>query len=54
MWKDQLKKEWNDNPLKVIAVTALAANSAARLMNAWSASKGRRAYAKQVNRRISV
>lgn len=52
MWQDQLKKEWNENPLKVVAITALTANAAARLLNAWSASKGRRAYARQVNYRI--
>ena len=52
MWKDELKKEWDENPLKVIALTAFAANAAARMLNAWSAAKGRRAYAKQVNYRI--
>ncbi len=52
MWKDELKKEWDENPLKVMAVTAFVANAASRLLNAWSASKGRRAYAKQVNYRI--
>lgn len=53
MWLDQLKKEWDENPLKVIAVTAFAANAASRVINSWSAAKGRRAYAKQVNYRIS-
>ena len=52
MWKDELKKEWDENPLKVIALTAFTANAAARMLNAWSAAKGRRAYAKQVNYRI--
>lgn len=53
MWKDELKKEWNDNPLKVIAVGALAATAAAKLLDALSSAQGRRAYAKQVDYRIS-
>lgn len=52
MWKEQLKKEWNKNPLMVVTVAAFAANASARLINAWSAAKGRRAYAKQVNFRV--
>jgi len=52
MWKDQLEKDWNENPLKVLAITALVANASARLLNAWSAAKGRRAYAKHVNYRV--
>lgn len=53
MWKDKLKKEWNENPLRVIAVGALAANAAAKLLDAMSASKGRRAYARQVDFRVN-
>jgi hypothetical protein len=52
MWKDRLKQEWNENPVKVITVVAFSASAAAKLMNAYSALKGRRAYAKQVNYRI--
>lgn len=52
MWKDKLKKQWDENPLAVIAVGALAANAAARLIDALSAAKGRQAYAKQVNYRV--
>ena len=52
MWKDELKKEWDENPLKVLLVTALVSNAAARLMNSVSAVQGRRAYAKQVKYRI--
>ena len=52
MWKDQLKKEWNENPLKVVLVTALASNAAARLMNSISAVQGRRVYARQIKYRI--
>lgn len=51
-WMKQLEKEWNENPLKVIAVTAMASSALAKVINAWSAAKGRRAYAKQVNYRV--
>ncbi len=52
MWKDRLKKEWNDNPLQVIAIGALTATAAAKLLDAMSAAQGRRAYAKQVDYRV--
>ncbi len=52
MWKDQLKSEWNNDPLKVIAIAVFAAPAVAKLLNALSAAQGRRAYAKQVNYRI--
>lgn len=52
MWKDRLKREWNENPMQVIIVGAFAASAAAKLLDAMSASQGRRAYAKQVNYRV--
>lgn len=52
-WKDKLKKQWNDNPLAVIAIGALAVTAAAKLIDSTSAAKGRRAYAKQVDYRIA-
>lgn len=52
-WKERLKQEWNNNPLQVIAIGALAATAAAKLLDSMSASKGRRAYARQVDYRIS-
>lgn len=51
-WKDRLKKEWDNNPMQVIAVGALAATAAAKLLDAMSAAQGRRAYAKQVDYRV--
>jgi hypothetical protein len=51
MWKDRLKTEWNNNPLQVVGVAALAATAAAKLLDSMSAMKSRRAYAKQINRR---
>ena len=53
MWKDKLKKQWDENPLGVIAVAAIAATAAARLIDAMSAAQGRRAYARQVDYRVN-
>lgn len=52
MWKDKIKKAWNDNPLAVIAVGALAATAFAKVIDAMSAAQGRRAYARQVDYRV--
>jgi hypothetical protein len=53
MWKDKLKKVWDENPLAVIAVSAAAVVAVAKLIDATSAAQGRRAYAKQVNYRVN-
>lgn len=47
-----LKQAWNENPVAVIGVGALAAASAAKLIDAVSAAQGRKAYAKQVNNSV--
>lgn len=47
-----LKKAWNDNPLAVIGVGALAVTSAAKFLDAVSAAQGRKAYAKQINHSV--
>lgn len=52
MWKDKLKKAWDENPLQVVLVTGVAASAAAKVLDALSAAKGRRAYAKQVDYRV--
>lgn len=52
MWKDKLKEQWDENPIAVIGVGALAATAAAKVLDAMSAAKGRRAYAKQINYRV--
>lgn len=49
MWKDKLKKKWEEDPLTFIFVASLAAGAAAKLIDALSVAQGRRAYAKQVN-----
>lgn len=52
MWKDRLKAQWDENPIAVISVGALAATAVAKVFDTMSAAKGRRAYAKQVNYRV--
>lgn len=52
MWKDKLKEQWNENPLQVIAIGALAATAAAKVLSAMSEAQGRRAYAKQIDYKI--
>lgn len=53
MNKAQLKAEWNNNPIGVLAVGAMVATAAAKLIDSMSAAQGRRAYAKQVNHSTS-
>ena len=53
MWKEKLKKAWNENPILCVAVSALAVNAVARLIDASSAAQGRRAYAKQINYKVN-
>jgi hypothetical protein len=52
MWKDKLKKAWDENPLAVVAIGALAITATAKLIDSMSAAQGRRAYARQVEYRI--
>lgn len=52
MWREKLKKEWNENPLQVLAVGATVATAAVMVLNSLSAAQGRRAYARQVNYKI--
>lgn len=52
MWKTKLQEQWNENPLAVIGIGAIAVTAAAKLLDAFTAAQGRRAYAKQVNYRI--
>lgn len=54
MWKDRLKKEWDENPLKVIGIGALAITAASKLIDAISAAQGRRAYAKQIDYKVKT
>jgi len=49
---DKLKQQWNENPLAVITVGALAATAAAKLITSISETQGRRAYAQQIKWKI--
>ena len=48
MWYEKLKKEWNDNPLAVIGIAALATTAVSKIIDSLSGVQGRRAYARQV------
>jgi hypothetical protein len=49
--KDKLKQAWDENPLAVIAVAAVAATAAAKLLDSVTATKNARAWKKEVDRR---
>lgn len=49
--KDKIKQAWDENPLAVIAVGAMAATAAAKLLNAYTASQNSRAWDREVRRR---
>lgn len=53
MWKTKIKQFWNEHPVECIVIGTLAVTAAAKLIDAVSAAKGRSAYAKQVNYRVS-
>lgn len=50
---DKIKQKFNEDPITVIVVGALAVTAAAKLIDAASAAQGRRAYAKQVEYRVN-
>lgn len=50
---EKLKRKFNEDPMTVIVVGALAATAVAKLIDALSAAQGRHAYAKQVEYRVS-
>ena len=51
-WVDKLKAQFNDNPLAVIAVGAMAVTATSKLIDSVSAAQGRKAYAKQINHKV--
>jgi hypothetical protein len=51
-WKDKLKRNFDENPLAVIAIGALAVTAAAKLIDSMSAAQGRKAYARQIDYKI--
>lgn len=52
MWYDQIKKQFDENPAQTVMVAALATTALAKLIDAVSVSKGRRAYARQIDYKI--
>jgi len=50
---DKLKQKFNEDPLQVIMIGALAATAAAKLLDSMSAAQGRRAYARQIDYKIN-
>ena len=52
-FKEKLKQAWDENPLGCIMVGALAVTATAKLIDVTSQAKSRRAYAQQVDYRIS-
>jgi hypothetical protein len=49
---EKLKAKFNEDPMTVIMVGALAVTATAKFIDAMSAAQGRRAYAKQVDHRV--
>lgn len=50
---DRIKREWNDDPLKVVIIGTVVVGTATKLIDVMSAAQGRRAYAKQVDYRVN-
>lgn len=44
-----LKQAWNENPIAVIGVSALAVTAASKLIDSLSGVQSRRAYAKKMD-----
>jgi hypothetical protein len=52
-FKEKLKQAWDENPLGCIFAGALAVTATAKLIDVVSQAQSRRAYAQQVDYRIS-
>ncbi len=51
---DNLKREFEENPVLTLGVIAAATTGVAKLIDALSVAQGRRAYAKQINHKIKM
>jgi hypothetical protein len=49
---DKLNEQWNENPMTVIAVGALASTALAKLITAVGGYRSQNAYARQINFKI--
>lgn len=48
----KIKQAWEDNPLQVILVGAVAATAAAKLIDASSNARSRKTWDREVSRRV--
>jgi len=46
---DKIKKEWNENPILVVAIGTGAAHALAKVIDSIAGFSSKRAYAKRVN-----
>lgn len=51
-WTAKLKREWENDPVRLIVVAGFAATAAAKLIEAMSGAQSRRAYARNMNYRV--
>jgi Ni,Fe-hydrogenase III small subunit len=51
-WKTRIKKAWDENPMQVVAIGAVAATAVAKVADSMSSVRSRRAYVRQVNYRV--
>jgi len=51
---EKLKQAFNENPVAVIGVISVGIASLGKLIDAVSSYQGRRAYARDVNRRVKI
>jgi len=51
---DKIKQAWEENPLAVIAVGALAVSAAAKFIDATTSARNSKAWQREVDRRIMM
>jgi hypothetical protein len=51
MW-DKFKQAWDENPVAVLAAGGLTITAVAKLIDSFSAARGRNAYARQVDYKL--
>jgi hypothetical protein len=50
--KTKIKQAWEENPLAVITVAAIAATAAAKVIESMTAANNSRSWKKEVDRRV--
>lgn len=50
--KTKIQQAWEENPLAVITVAAIAATAAAKVVESLTAANNSRSWKKEVNRRV--